>query len=957
MTGSRYGAGDLSRLLEDLAHIPRIPIPDHHLEGLAPGTTVGRFVVHGEIGRGGFGVVYAARDPELGREVALKLLRPGISAVRGEAEWIKAEAEAVARLNHPAIVTIFEAGRSEHGAYLVFELLKGEGLDARMARDAMTGDEVIQIASAITAALDQAHAAGVLHRDLKPVNVFLSEGGGVKVLDFGISQLFDRAATPGSGTPGYMAPEQRDGRTEDARTDLYALGVLLGAMLGGTDVSRKRLPRDDRFGELRRLVEWLTQEVPDQRPRSAGEVAARLSAIARRGRSSRRWGLVAGLVVLLAVTGGWVLLKRFETTARPPDEKLVVILPPTINSTGMPDLDVVSEILRIALAESPRVRVVAAPRVDAVLRELGEDPVRPGFLAMAKVATRLGANLVVDSKATLDADGIVLGFDARDPSDGASEEQFEEKASSIDGVHTALDRAVFRLRSRAAGGGEGGSNAARPVGSLASSSMAAFGHFARGATCMGTTIEASSNDALGRCALHFRRALESDPTFAPAHFQLARILSRVDRERTDAWAHLEAALASPERLSSRDLALIQAFHLQLSGDDGGSLRTYEKILKEDPGDVETAFAAGDLLFHASRYEEATPFLTGLSDLGASFPWALDHLVESYALAGRDPDLKRLLDRFPVPDATQLRPLVRGEIWLGRVDRAIELARRAQATLPGSSGDFLLLDALVAGDRLEEAEALATALQASNPTSGPALFQRVMIASRRGDTARAWELASAPPAELEGMSDLDLALIKASLAAGDRALPRLRAEVRKMSQGAPHNTRIAAVQLALLGTEADLALARSVVDHGTTAAEEIGALEAWKRGDTAGAIAVLGSIDRAKPRPNDALSAAYLLAEVAREDDPSEALAAAARYRRRVPIGPARGWTFGRSLLVSAEASMRLGRVADAREFLDRAERVLVKAKPSYPLVHEMGKLKSALGPSGPSLETGHFGPR
>ena len=127
-TASASEPSALSQLLEDLAKVPRLSVPDEHFTGLAPGTAVGRFIIEREIGRGGFGVVYAALDPELGRSVALKLLRPGVGLARRQVDWIRREAEAVARLSHPGIVTLFDVGRAPEGAFLVFELLQGLSL-------------------------------------------------------------------------------------------------------------------------------------------------------------------------------------------------------------------------------------------------------------------------------------------------------------------------------------------------------------------------------------------------------------------------------------------------------------------------------------------------------------------------------------------------------------------------------------------------------------------------------------------------------------------------------------------------------------------------------------------------------------------------------------------------------------------------------------------------------------
>ncbi len=226
--------GALSALLAELVGAQQRPPPTRWERLLHAGARVGRFELVRELGRGGFGVVYEALDEELGRRVAFKAIRPGERArdPRSE-ELLRREATAVAQLQHANIVTLFDVGRSDAGPYLIFELLRGETLAQRLARGRLPSQEALRTALAVARALVHAHANGVLHRDLKPSNVFLTADGGVKVLDFGLSHVFGAGGPPRSGTPGYMAPEQRRGEAEDPRTDVYAVGLLLAEMVSG----------------------------------------------------------------------------------------------------------------------------------------------------------------------------------------------------------------------------------------------------------------------------------------------------------------------------------------------------------------------------------------------------------------------------------------------------------------------------------------------------------------------------------------------------------------------------------------------------------------------------------------------------------------------------------------------------------------------------------------------------
>ncbi|HEY6099334.1 MAG TPA: serine/threonine-protein kinase, partial [Anaeromyxobacter sp.] len=224
--------GTLTGILQQLAQTPAPQADDRWDQWLKPGAVVaGRFELVREIGRGGFGVVYEARDRELGRNVAFKAVRTGDRAALREERLLR-EAEAAARLSHPNIVTLHDVGRAEQGPFLVLELLRGQTLADRLEQGPLPTREGLRIVVEIARGLAHAHAEGVVHRDLKPANVFLCEDGQVKLLDFGLAHALGRRRLDG-GTPAFMAPEQWKGAPEDERTDVFALGVLLFRMLSG----------------------------------------------------------------------------------------------------------------------------------------------------------------------------------------------------------------------------------------------------------------------------------------------------------------------------------------------------------------------------------------------------------------------------------------------------------------------------------------------------------------------------------------------------------------------------------------------------------------------------------------------------------------------------------------------------------------------------------------------------
>jgi hypothetical protein len=202
----------------------------------------GRYEILAELGRGAMGIVYKARDPQIGRIVALKTVLLRGHDPEEEEEFRKrflCEAQAAGRLHHSGIVAIYDAGedRENHNPYMVLEFVSGEPLNRILAREKkLPLARALQLAEEIAVALDYAHAQGVVHRDVKPANILVTEEGRAKIADFGIAQLnLSHFTLPGRvlGTPAYMAPEQLSGEGVDGRSDLFSLGVILYAMVTG----------------------------------------------------------------------------------------------------------------------------------------------------------------------------------------------------------------------------------------------------------------------------------------------------------------------------------------------------------------------------------------------------------------------------------------------------------------------------------------------------------------------------------------------------------------------------------------------------------------------------------------------------------------------------------------------------------------------------------------------------
>ena len=270
----------------------------------------GRYRLTRRLGQGGMGEVWVAEDTQLRRQVAVKIVLATMSGSSAVAARLRREAENAAQLQHPGITVVHDIGEHDGHPFFVMELLDGTDFTEILERNprGLPVDRVLETGAAVADALAYAHRRGVVHRDIKPANLMELAEGGVKICDFGISRSLDATgltATGGMlGTPAYMAPEQYEGRPADARTDLYAFGCTLYALLTGDapfdgetvpalmrqHLTAEPVPpsrhRPDVPAELDRLVLWLLAKNPADRPASAEDVAERLRAIASGGSAS-----------------------------------------------------------------------------------------------------------------------------------------------------------------------------------------------------------------------------------------------------------------------------------------------------------------------------------------------------------------------------------------------------------------------------------------------------------------------------------------------------------------------------------------------------------------------------------------------------------------------------------------------------------------------------------------------
>jgi len=359
---------------------------------LSVGNRLGRYEILGALGAGGMGEVYRAKDTELDREVAIKVLLEAVAQDPDRIARFEREARLLASLSHQNIATLYGLEEHEGQRYLVMELAEGETLAERLQRGSLPADEALEIALQIAKGLEAAHEAGIVHRDLKPANVMLSPGGKAKVLDFGLAKAWQAEdsdsdlthsptltaqMTAGGvllGTAAYMSPEQARGKQLDNRTDIWAFGCVLYEMLAGqkpfqgetvTDVLAavltfepdwERLP-DTTSSTMRRLLRRCLQKAPNRRLHSIADARIDIEdAVSEPSRphgsppvsdgGGRRKGMSLGAAVALAlvsaIVGGGLVAGIIEDASRsekaaPRSPQPVVFLMDTLAPFGVYD--------------------------------------------------------------------------------------------------------------------------------------------------------------------------------------------------------------------------------------------------------------------------------------------------------------------------------------------------------------------------------------------------------------------------------------------------------------------------------------------------------------------------------------------------------------------------------------------------------------------------------------------
>jgi tetratricopeptide (TPR) repeat protein len=658
------------------------PAPGHAVSSLVMPTMVddapvqqrvGPYLVSGEIGRGGMGTVYRAYDPRLRRDVALKFLPAGWHQDPAAKARFIDEARAASALDHPHTCPVYDIGSTDDGRiYIAMAYCAGGSLAARLATGPMPVDQAVRVAVQVASALDRAHEAGIVHRDVKPANIAFTEHGEARVLDFGIAVLgTDEWEAPriAAGTPAYMAPEQVRGEAVDRRTDVWALGVVLYEMLtgsrpftGGGEQAAPPMfdeaPNDVRARRpdvplaLAAAVSRALAKDPAARFATAADFSAAITAAmtatvtsAGEGRSRRRRltriAAAAGIVALGAAAGLYADARRTRAArvAAGVDANAVAILPFRVR--GEPSIGYLREGMADLLAakltgegglRAVDPRAVYAGWRRAVTSERDDLPLD----SAVTLATRLGAGSVLVGDVVGTAATVVVNASIRNARGKVT------ASATAQGTHaelsTLVDRLVAHLLSTSSGEEQ------QRLAALTSTSLPALRAYLEGQA-------AYRRGRYGEALEEFSRALDLDSTFALAGLGLVLADGWVgtghagERGRAAAWRWRD-------RLSARDHALLVA-HVGAAFPRPPTIRerlaATESALRLAPDRVELWYELGDLHFHFGRIvgagdweTQAERALRRAVQSDSAFAAPIHHLVGLYARQRRREDLRAIV---------------------------------------------------------------------------------------------------------------------------------------------------------------------------------------------------------------------------------------------------------------------------------------------------------------------------
>jgi len=653
------------------------------------GGSLGRYRILERLGEGGMGLVFRAHDPRLDRDVALKVLTDDTVGDARARERLRQEARALSRLLHPNIATLFDIDSEAGEDFLVLEFVPGESLAKTLERGPVPESRARAIAIEIAEALDVAHEQGVVHRDLKPANVILTPRGRAKVLDFGIARLLDGSTVHGTvvtgeglaltGTAPYMAPEQIRGGAVDARSDLYALGVLLFEMVAGT----RPFVADDLVSLVYRIVHEPPPRLADARP-GASAGLERLVARCLEKDPARRFANARALADALRELGaGGVLSARGDTPEPAPATPVAdaaavadaavcepsgprirsLVVLPLANRSGDGAQDFFADGMTDALiADLAQIRALRVISRTSAMRY------RDSKLPLPEIARELKVEAVVEGSVLRSGDRVRITVQLIDAAQDCTlwSMSYDRGLTDILTLQSEVARAIAEeIRAQVTPDEEARLRPKGPVNPEAhvaylqgrylwnrwepDSVRASIGHYERALAAdpayalahagiadsynvLGNVGEMSHADAYERARTAAQRGIALDPSLAEPHASLGY----VHRFRDWDWSAAER-----EFLRAIDLnpgyATAHRHYAQLLSNLGRhdeAIAAAERALELDPLSLIIYTAVGDVLFYSRRYDRAIEYYERCIALDPTFSPARTDLARALDFTGR-----------------------------------------------------------------------------------------------------------------------------------------------------------------------------------------------------------------------------------------------------------------------------------------------------------------------------------